>query len=141
MKRRPQGGPCLFDAEDPPQARPAPPAARPEAAAQPAGQPAVVPVPQWGGSVRVTALTPPEAAQFRAAAIPAPWSGYNLSPAERAAALLPLADRTRWTFRGREVEVRGSSPLLVWFTVPGASDLTQQTVYRHEFLKGAVRCE
>jgi hypothetical protein len=48
-------------------------------------------------------------------------------------------DRSRWIFKGREVEIRGVSPMHVWFTEPGASPLTQLTIPRAEFLKAARR--
>lgn len=70
----------------------------------------------------------------------APAHVYLRSPQEDAASRVDIPERSRWTLKDkREVEVRGTSPLLVWFTEPGASVLTQQTCYRHEFLKKAVR--
>lgn len=72
------------------------------------------------------------------------WRGepgyvFKMSPAERAASEVDLPERSRWTFEGREVEVRGTSPLMVWFVPPGQPGTAQQTRYRHEFLKKAVR--
>jgi len=65
---------------------------------------------------------------------------YRMTAEERAAAGVPLPDRSRWALPGRgEVEVRGSSPLMVWFVTPGAPPLTQATLYRTEFLRKARR--
>ena len=63
----------------------------------------------------------------------------------RVAAAAPLwqndgiPDGSHWWLGGREVVVRGASPRCVWFTAPGASQLTQTTVAREEFLRKARR--
>lgn len=65
---------------------------------------------------------------------------YKMSPVEREASLADIPDRSRWTYPGKgEVVVRGTSPLMVWFSTPSAPALEQMTLYRHVFLKGAKR--
>lgn len=48
-----------------------------------------------------------------------------------------LRDRTWWRYHGEDVEIRGTSPLMVWFTRRGESQLAQRTVERAEFLRTA----
>ena len=48
-----------------------------------------------------------------------------------------LRDRTWWRYLGDDVEIRGTSPVMVWFTRRGESQLAQRTVPRAEFLKKA----
>jgi hypothetical protein len=52
-----------------------------------------------------------------------------------------VPDGSRWRLDGRDVIVRGASPACVWFTVPGASPLTQQTLLRTDFAKRAKRLD
>jgi hypothetical protein len=65
---------------------------------------------------------------------------FNMSEQERAASRVDVPIRSRWDFPGKgTVEVRGTSPLMVWFSQPDAPALAQATLYRHEFLKRATR--
>lgn len=120
MKRTAQAGPSLFDAEL-------------EETGPGAGEVA-------SRAADATASSPgPVAPAPRRAYRGEPGYVFEMSAAEKAASEVPLPDRSRWTFDGQEVEVRGTSPLMVWFTVPGAPAATQQTRYRHEFVRKAVR--
>lgn len=52
-----------------------------------------------------------------------------------------IPDGSRWLMSGRAVIVRGASPACVWFSEPDASQLTQTTIAREDFLKKAKRQE
>lgn len=120
MKKHAQAGPSLFDAEPEDETGPG------------AGEVA-------SRAVDATASSPGPVAPVRRAWRGEPGFVFHMSPAEKAASEVDIPVRSRWTFEGREVEVRGTSPLMVWFTEPGAPPLTQATRYRHEFLKKAAR--
>jgi hypothetical protein len=65
---------------------------------------------------------------------------YEMSEPEKAAARVEVPLRSRWALAGKgTVEVRGASPLMVWFVEVAAPEHAQQTVYRHEFLRKAAR--
>ena len=64
----------------------------------------------------------------------------SVTEKELEAAGVDVPVRSRWELQGRgTVEVRGESPLVVWFSEPGASGLAQATLYRTEFLRKARR--
>lgn len=64
---------------------------------------------------------------------------YKMSAEEEAAANVPIPERSRWMLKGEGVvEIRGTSPLMVWFSKPNEPATSQATRYRHEFLKRAV---
>jgi hypothetical protein len=123
-KRR-TAGPSLF-AEDVPE-----PAGQADTAPAPARPPERQPGPF---------LPPPAAASPAQVALDEPAQVFKLSPQEKAAAAVSIPERSLWLLQGEGVvEIRGTSPLVVWFSKPSAPALAQMTLYRHVFLSKAKR--
>lgn len=126
MRRVPQGGPTLFDGDDGDGTGPG------------AGEVAFRAVDATESSPGpVPPAPPPRRTAYRGE----PGYVCDMTPAEAAAALVPIPDRSRWSVRAEGVvEVRGSSALVVWFvTADGDRGQPQRTLRRVEFLKRGVR--
>jgi hypothetical protein len=123
-KRRP-AGPSLFAQDEP----------------EPVGQADLAPAPvrpperQPGPFLRPsTAASPAQEAQDE------PEQVFKLSAQEKAAAAVSIPERSLWLMQGEGVvEIRGTSPLVVWFSKSDAPALAQMTLYRHVFLSKAKR--